>query len=54
MTKRSLPQFVMPRFHHLDEDGRDDLRRAISKFGGSKYISEKAQLISIEMWQNSS
>ncbi len=53
MTKRSFPHHVMPRFHQLDEDGRDDLRRAISKFGGSKYISEKAKLISIEKWQNS-
>jgi hypothetical protein len=44
----------MPRFHQLDEDGRDDLRRAISKFGGSKYISDKANLISIERWQKSS
>jgi hypothetical protein len=38
----------MPCFQQLDEDGRDDLRRVISKFGSSKYISEKALTISIE------
>jgi hypothetical protein len=36
---------MMPRFHHFDEDGRSDLRRAISKFGGVKYIADKANLI---------
>lgn len=45
MTKRALPSDIMPRFHHLDEDGRSDLRRAISKFGGVKNIAKKANLI---------
>jgi hypothetical protein len=44
MTKRSLPSNVMPRFHHLDEDDRSDLKRAISKFGGVKFIANKANL----------
>jgi hypothetical protein len=44
MTKRALASNIMPRFHHLDEDGRSDLRRAISKFGGVKHIAKKANL----------
>jgi len=44
MTKRALPSNIMPRFHHFDEDGRSDLRRAISKFGGVKHIARKANL----------
>ncbi len=51
MTKRSLPSNVMPLFRHLDEDGRCDLRRAISKFGGVKYIATKANLIQIDECQ---
>mmetsp|Transcript_20102 Transcript_20102/g.36135 ORF Transcript_20102/g.36135 Transcript_20102/m.36135 type:complete len:214 (+) Transcript_20102:736-1377(+) len=51
MTKRSLPSYVMPRFRHLDEDERGDLRRSISKFGGVKHIRDKAGLISIEEWE---
>jgi len=53
MTKRSLPPTVMPRFRQLDEDGRGDLKRAISKFGGGEYICSKANLIPIEVWQSS-
>jgi hypothetical protein len=52
MTKRLVPYYIMPCFQQLNEDGRDDLWRVISKFGGSKYISEKALIISIEKWQN--
>lgn len=51
MTKRSLPATVMPRFRQLDEDDRGDLRRAISKFGGTKEICKKAGLTPIEDWQ---
>jgi hypothetical protein len=51
MTRRSLPSNAMPRFHHLDEDGRSDLRRAISKFGGVKYIANKANLMKIDGWR---
>ena len=53
MTKRSLPSYVMPRFRHLDEDGRSDLRRAISKVGGVKYVANKSNLIQIDEWQKS-
>ena len=53
MTKRSLPPTVMPRFPHLDEDGRGDLKRAISKFGGVKYFAEMSGLIPIQVWQES-
>ena len=49
--KRSLPTYVMPRFHHFDEDDRSDLKRAISKFGGKKSICERSGLITIEQWK---
>lgn len=51
MTKRSLPPTVMPHLDQLDEDGRGDLKRAISKFGGVKHICDKAGLIPIKTWQ---
>jgi len=51
MTQRSLPPTVMPRLRHLEEDGRGDLKRAISKFGGIKYITKASGLIPIEVWQ---
>ena len=50
MTKRSLPPTVMPQLNQLDEDGRGDLKRAISKFGGVKHICDKAGLIPIKTW----
>jgi len=51
-TQRSLPPNVMPRFSQFDEDGRGDLKRAISKFGGKNVICKKSGLIPIEMWQD--
>jgi len=53
MAKRGLSDTVMPRLRQLDEDGRGDLKRAISKFGGTKKISRKAGLVPIEVWQKS-
>ena len=43
-TKHELPTNAMPKFKCLEEDGRADLKRAISKFGGKKNISQKAGL----------
>ena len=43
-TKHGLPTDEMPKFKCLEEDGRSDLKRAISKFGGKKNISKKAGL----------
>ena len=51
MTKRNLPTNVMPCFRYLDEDGRGDLKRAISKFGGANHISKKANLIQMKEWK---
>jgi len=36
---------VMPSFRQLDEDDRGDLARAISKFGGMKYMERKLMFL---------
>jgi len=53
MTTRDLPSNVMPLFRQFDEDGRGDLKRAISKFGGGKHIAEKAGLMPFTEWKES-
>jgi len=44
-TKHGLPTDEMPKFKCLEDDGRADLKRAISKFGGKKNIGRKAGLV---------
>jgi len=50
MTKRALSTIWMPRFSQFEDDGRVDLKNAISRNGGQMAICKAAGLIPYSVW----